>query len=148
MLQFDFYIFAPDMNNTRFATVVHILTLLARQPNRLLSSDWIAGSININPVIVRKELGNLQDRGWVISRKGKDGGSMLDVSPDRITLADIYQLVKNANILGKKNLDTNPKCSVGKDINDELEALFRDTDKLICSSLQQKTLQDFVKQFD
>ena len=144
----DVFTFAFDMNNTRFATVIHILTLLARSPGQWLSSDWIAGSIHINPVIVRKELGILQERGWVTSRKGKEGGSMLDVPSDQITLADIYQVVKNANILGKKNLDPNPKCPVGKDINDELDSLFLEMDSLIGTSLQQKTLQNFVKQFD
>lgn len=44
------------MNNTRFATAIHIMTLLAESPQDWLTSEWIAGSININPVIVRKEL--------------------------------------------------------------------------------------------
>ncbi|MFC3160874.1 hypothetical protein ACFOEQ_22685 [Chryseobacterium arachidis] len=44
------------MNNTRFATAIHIMTLLAESPQEWLTSEWMAGSININPVIVRKEL--------------------------------------------------------------------------------------------
>lgn len=39
------------MNNTRFATIVHILTLLAKFPDQWLNSDWIAESISINPAI-------------------------------------------------------------------------------------------------
>lgn len=139
--------FAIDMNNTRFATVIHILTVLATQPDEWLSSDWIAESININPVIVRKELGALQEQGWVISRKGKEGGSMLHVPGDKIILADIYKLVKNTDVLGKKNLCPNPQCPVGKDINVKLEALFSETDELVFASLRKKTLKDFVKQF-
>ncbi|RYG26691.1 MAG: transcriptional regulator, partial [Chitinophagaceae bacterium] len=38
------------MNNTRFATVIHILTLLAKSRDQWLSSDRIANSISINPV--------------------------------------------------------------------------------------------------
>ncbi len=136
------------MNNTRFATVVHILTLLDKYPGEWMSSDWIAGSININPVIVRKELCVLQEQGWVTSRKGKEGGSMLQVPGDRITLADIYRVVKNSDVLGKKNLNPNPKCPVGKDINKELATLFTETDELVFAALQHKTLKDFVKRFN
>jgi DNA-binding IscR family transcriptional regulator len=140
--------FVANMNNTRFATVVHILTILAKSPGEWLNSDWIGGSIQINPVIVRKELGVLQDRGWVVSRKGKEGGSMLQVSSSEITLADIYKTVKNTNVLGKKNLCPNPKCPIGKDINKELEDLFAETDGIVLAALQLRTLKSFVEQFD
>lgn len=136
------------MNNTRFATIVHILTLLAKNRGEWLNSDWIAGSICINPVIVRKELGMLQEQGWVVSRKGKEGGSMLQVPSNEITLADIYKAVKNSNVLGKKNLHTNSKCPVGKNINRQLDNLFNETDEMVFASLRHRSLKDFVKQFD
>lgn len=139
--------FAREMNNTRFATIIHILTLLAKSPGQWLSSEWIAGSIHINPVIVRKELGVLQDLGWVISKKGKEGGSMLDISSCEISLADIYKAVKNSNVLGKKNNSTDLKCPVGREINRELEGLFAETDELVFNALRHKTLKSFVDQF-
>ncbi len=135
------------MNNTRFATVIHILTLLANFPDEWLSSDWIAGSIHINPVIIRKELSILQNIGLVISRKGKEGGSKLNKASHEISLAEIYLCVKNSEVLGKKNLSPNPKCPIGKDINENLEKLFVKTDQLVIDFLRHKTLKDFVKQF-
>lgn len=135
------------MSNTRFATALHILVLLVKYPGKWLSSDWIAGSININPVIVRKELGYLQEQGWVTSRKGKDGGTMLAVSGDKITLGDIYSIIKNSEVLGKRNLNPNPQCPVGKDINAVLQDLSAETDELVLASLQEKTLGDFANQF-
>jgi DNA-binding IscR family transcriptional regulator len=135
------------MNNTRFATIIHILTLLAKKPGEWMNSDWIADSININAVIVRKELGILQEHGWVISRKGKDGGSMLNISSDKIALSEIYKAVKNSDVLGKKNLSPNNKCPIGKDINEKLESLFTETDELVFTSLQSKTLKKFIEQF-
>jgi Predicted transcriptional regulator len=59
------------MNNTRFATAVHIMTLLAKFSQEWLTSEFIAGSINVNPVIVRKEIGVLKEAGLIISRQGK-----------------------------------------------------------------------------
>lgn len=139
--------FVINMNNTRFATIIHILTLLAKNPSEWMNSDWIAGSINTNPVIVRKELGVLQEQGWVTSRKGKDGGFILNISSDEITLAELYKVVKNSDVLGKKNLNPNPQCPIGKDINKNLETLFTETDDLVFASLQRKTLKSFMEQF-
>lgn len=136
------------MNNTRFATLIHILTLLDKSRGQWLNSDLIAGSININPVIVRKELGVLQELGWVVSKKGKEGGSMLDIHSDEISLADIYQAVKNSNVLGRKNHGANPQCPVGREINTELESLFAETDQVVLEALRTRTLQSFVNQFD
>src|SRR5690554_751175 len=136
------------MNNTRFATIIHILTLLAKFPGQWLNSDWIAESISINPVMVRKELAVLHQLGWVISKKGKEGGTMLYVSSSVISMADIYNAVKNTNVLGKKNNCTNVKCEVGKEINKELGKLFEETDKILLHELEKKSLKAFVEQFN
>ena len=51
------------MNNTRFATAVHILSVMAVCPNEWLTSEVIAGSANVNPVVVRKEILVLKEAG-------------------------------------------------------------------------------------
>lgn len=136
------------MNNARFATILHILTILAKSPGRWISSDSIADSIRIHPVIVRKELAVLKELGWVISKKGKLGGSALDVSSCEISLADIYNAVKNSNVLGNKNNCDASSCPVGKNMNQELEKLFKETDEVVISALQPKTLKNFIDSFD
>jgi Rrf2 family protein len=135
------------MNNTRFATAIHIMTLLAEIPQDWLTSEWMAGSININPVVVRKELSVLREAGLVTSRQGKEGGSQLAKSADSINISDIYLAVKNTEVLGKKNQNPNPACSVGRDINDHLNTLFAETDQLVLNFLGDKSLQEFSDQF-
>ncbi|HTN45761.1 MAG TPA: Rrf2 family transcriptional regulator [Flavipsychrobacter sp.] len=135
------------MSNTRFATAIHILTLLARQPGEWLNSDYIAGSIQVNPVIVRRELIILNEAGLVISKKGKEGGVQLAKPSSKISLAAIYHAVKNTEVLGKKNLNPNSQCPVGRQINDRLTQLFLETDYLVSNALTKKTLADFGKQF-
>jgi Rrf2 family protein len=135
------------MNNTRFATAIHIMTLLAENPQEWLTSEWMAGSININPVIVRKELSVLREAGLITSRQGKEGGSQLSKNADIIKISDIYLAVKNTEVLGKKNNNPNPSCPVGKEINKHLEVLFSETDQLVLSFLGDKTLQEFFDQF-
>ncbi|GAA5028628.1 putative HTH-type transcriptional regulator YwnA [Marivirga lumbricoides] len=135
------------MNNTRFATALHILTLLADSEGEWLGSEWIAGSINVNPVVVRKELGVLIKAGLVQSRKGKVGGYYLQKSSKSITLDEVYLAVKNTEVLGKKNLLPNPNCPIGKDINVHLGNLFSDLDQLVLHELRTRTLENFVAEF-
>lgn len=135
------------MNNTRFATVLHILTLMAYDRNLWHSSAFIASSININPVIVRKELTALQEAGLVISRKGKEGGSRLARSAEEITLADVYRALTHSELLGRKNKQTNPKCPVGNQINERLEELFLEADEVMIQFLGSRTVSDFLKGF-
>lgn len=135
------------MNNTRFATAVHIMTLLAESPQDWLTSEWMAGSININPVVVRKELGVLREAGLIISRQGKEGGSQLAKNADSIRISEIYLAVNNTEVLGKKNNNPNPLCPVGKEINNHLKILFSETDQLVLNFLGNKSLKEFSDQF-
>jgi Rrf2 family protein len=136
------------MSNTRFATAIHIMTLLAKDPQEWLTSDWLAGSININPVIVRKELINLKKSGLIESRQGKDGGVRIGKNANETNVAEIYEAIKNSEVLGKKNQNPNPLCSVGRDINKNLNLLFSETDDLVYQFLKNKKLSDFTNQFD
>lgn len=136
------------MSNTRFATAIHIMTILAKQPQDWLTSDWLAGSININPVVVRKELINLKKSSLVESRQGKDGGVRITKNAEEISLKEIYQSIKNSEILGKKNQNPNPLCNIGKDINKNLDTLFTETEDLVYQLLNDKKLSDFTNQFD
>lgn len=136
------------MNNTRFATSLHILLLLARNPHQWLSSDWLAISININPVVVRRELSQMHERGWLSSRKGKEGGTRLAVSSREITVKDVYLLTQNAEILGRKNLNPNPDCPVGKKVNSVLEKLNRQAETAVLDILGKRTLEGLLSEFE
>ncbi|AZA53478.1 Rrf2 family transcriptional regulator [Chryseobacterium sp. G0201] len=136
------------MNNTRFATAIHIMTLLAKSPQEWLTSEWMAGSININPAVVRKEISVLREAGLITSRQGKEGGSQLSRNADSITISEIYSAVKNSEVLGKKNNNPNPVCSVGREINNHLNDLFVETDQLVVKFLGNKSLKEFTDQFD
>ncbi|WP_113654827.1 Rrf2 family transcriptional regulator [Pedobacter namyangjuensis] len=136
------------MNNGRFAIALHLLTLLDQAKGELLSSEYLAGSININPVLVRKELSSLRKHGFVQSKEGKNGGSTLAVSAKEITLAAVYNSVKQLSLLGHQKNTPNPKCPVGKDINKHLNNLYNDTEKILIDQLNKKTLADFSQQFE
>ncbi len=134
--------------NGRFQIAVHILTLLSKANCELLSSDYIAGSININPALARKEISNLRNYGLITSKEGKSGGYGLNKSSGQITLADIYQAVRNQPFLGLAKNSPNPDCPVGKQINKNIDSLYADLDKTLFTKLKTITLADFSEKFD
>ena len=135
------------MNNGRFATALHLLTLLRMNRGALLSSDYMAVSVNVNPAVVRKELSNLRDHGLVSSKEGRGGGYALGKPATEIRLSEIYQLVNDSHVLGRSN-DPNPACPVGKQINGHLQELYRRADEALLNQLGQLTLEDFGRKFD
>ena len=134
------------MNNLRFATIVHILVLSEKFKDELITSDFIAGSINVNPVVVRREIQVLKNAKILDSKKGKDGGCFLNKDPKDITLGDIYNLITKDLDFGKKN-HPNPNCPVGKQMNMSLDLLFTSVEKNIIEQLDQITLKEFSAQF-
>ncbi|HVI45814.1 MAG TPA: Rrf2 family transcriptional regulator [Chitinophaga sp.] len=136
------------MNNGRFPISLHILTLLARAEGTLLSSDYIAGSININPVLVRKEVSNLRNHGLIESKEGKNGGATLAKPAASILLSDIYNAIKQSSLLGNSRNLPNPDCEVGRQINKHLDDLYEDLENTLLHKLGKMTLADFSIQFD
>ncbi|WP_348067372.1 Rrf2 family transcriptional regulator [Dyadobacter sp.] len=135
------------MNSGRFAISVHILTLLAFADDEWNSSEYLAGSININPVLVRKELSNLRDHGLVISKEGKAGGSRLAKPSGQIFMSEVYEAVKQIDLLGKGINSPNPDCVVGRKINDHLDNLYDDAEKTLLLGLSKTSLADFCLKF-
>ena len=135
------------MNSSRFSISLHILTLLDEAKGTLVSSEYLAGSININPVLVRKEIMNLRKHGFVDSKEGKGGGSFLATNASNINLGAVYKAVNNSNILGQSKNEPNPKCPIGKQINQHLNTLYSDAEKALIENLSNQTLVDFALRF-
>ena len=134
------------MNNLRFATALHILVLADKFKNEIITSDFIAGSINVNPVVVRREIKFLKEAGFIDSKKGKEGGCFLIKNASDILLGDVYKLVNQENVFGKMN-HTNPECPIGKAMNQNLETFFRNTENQLIKTLNNQTLRQFSDQF-
>jgi len=132
----------------RFQIAVHIMTLLHAAGNELLSSDYIAGSTNVNPALIRKEISNLTKLGLIASKEGKSGGYTLREPANTITLADIYEAVQANPVLGKARNIPNPACPVGRQINGHLNTLEKEITNTITSKLRKQTLAAFSKQFN
>ncbi len=111
------------MISGKFAIKLHILTLLSKFPDEYLSSEFLAGSMNLHPVFIRKEIANLKKHHIVESKEGKNGGTKLLRPAENISLDDIFKLTFERVTLGYSKNDPNPDCPVGKNINKKLDEL-------------------------
>jgi len=102
--------------NCRFAVAVHIATVLALHRDSPATSDWIAGSVNTNPVVVRRILSALSRAGLVISQRGVTGGSSLAKDPGTISLLALYRAVDEQDAQALHHQPPNPNCPVGAHI--------------------------------
>ncbi|QSB29325.1 Rrf2 family transcriptional regulator [Flavobacterium circumlabens] len=135
------------MISGKFAITIHILTLLTKFPNDFLSSEFIAGSMNLNPVLVRKEIANLKAHHIVESKEGKNGGTKLLKEASDITLKEIFELTFDNINLGYAKNQPNPDCPVGKKVNQNLSELYADINEKVGLQLKKITLEDFSSQF-
>ncbi|HEX3447028.1 MAG TPA: Rrf2 family transcriptional regulator, partial [Isosphaeraceae bacterium] len=69
------------MLSSKLSVGVHILTLLALKPDEPVTSACIAGSVNTNPVVIRRLLGLFREAGFVESKNGVGGGWVLVTDP-------------------------------------------------------------------
>ncbi|TWR31663.1 Rrf2 family transcriptional regulator [Mucilaginibacter pallidiroseus] len=132
----------------RFQIAIHILTLLDKADGKLLSSQFIAGSLNANPALVRKELSNLNKFGFVNSREGQGGGYSLGKRAADITLADVFRTVQTGSVLGSTKNQPNPACSVGKQINQNISKFYDEIDNVVIGTLANTTLANFSSRFN
>src|SRR5258705_1183329 len=94
----------------RFAMAVHVLAVLAYKEGDRVTSAFLAGSINTNPVIVRRLLLALQRAKLVDTCKGAGAGSRLSRSPGRINLAEAYRAVEAVESFATPARKPNAAC--------------------------------------
>jgi Rrf2 family transcriptional regulator, iron-sulfur cluster assembly transcription factor len=92
-----------------------VLYLAARQNGDVISSDEIAGKLNIPKEFVSKILQSLTESGIVDSKKGKAGGFFLAKHSSKIRLIDIVAAIDglemfNSCVLGFPNCSPENPC--------------------------------------
>jgi Rrf2 family protein len=111
--------------SSKLSVGIHMLTIFALKPGESLTSEFIASSVNTNPVVIRRLLGSLRAAGIVESRTGVGGGWSLLVDPERITLLDILRAVEPHNeIFALHPSEPNPECPCGLHIQGVLTEVY------------------------
>ncbi|MBM7645926.1 Rrf2 family protein [Scopulibacillus daqui] len=131
--------------SSRFTVAVHILSLLSIDGNSSCTSEWIAGSVNTNPVIIRRVIGKLKKAGLVNVRPGT-GGAYLLKDLDEITLLDVYKAVEvvEEGQLFQIHDQPNPECPVGRNIESVLQVVLERAQSAMEQVLAEITMKHLV----
>ena len=130
--------------STRFSVGVHILALLEVCKDLPCASDFIAGSVGTNPVVVRRLLGMLKTAGLVQTSAGVPGAKLAK-APEEIRLLDVYRAVGSIDgTLFSIHEKPNPRCPVGAQIQTVLDETERAAQTAMERELASRTLADVV----
>jgi Rrf2 family protein len=123
---------------------VHVLAVLAYKEGDRVTSGMLAGSVNTNPVIIRRLLLSLQRARLVETRKGAGSGSRLSRSPGRINLAEVYRAVEDVEPFARPTRKANTACPVGHCIRETLSRVFASAENAMERDLEKTTLAGVI----
>lgn len=132
--------------SSRFTIAVHIFACIDTFKGEYkITSDFLAGSINVNPVIIRRILSQLKAAGLVEVKRGSGGTSMAKPA-DQITFLDIYNAVECVEKEGLFHFHENPSvnCPVGRNIHNVLDVRLMQVQKALEAELEKITLAEVI----
>ena len=130
--------------SSRLPSAVHILLAIVEFDGKeKTTSTFLAGSVNVNPVIIRNTLGQLKAAGLVTVKAG-EGGASLAKEPKDITLTDVFDAVEKEETLFHFHDNPNPDCPVGKNIHAVLDRRLFAIREAMREQMESITLQDLI----
>jgi DNA-binding IscR family transcriptional regulator len=110
-----------------------------------MTSEYIAGSVNTNPVVVRRILALLAKAGLVATQEGAGGGVRLAKTANQIDLRAVYAAVESDPLFALHPQDPNPACPVGSTIQFALEPTLDGAETALLGSLATTSIADLVQ---
>lgn len=131
--------------SSRFTIALHMLSLIGTGTNQKMTSQLMADSIGVNPVVVRRVLGYLRAADIVSVKRGH-GGASITKSPESITYFDVYRAVEVVPEGGIFNFHNqpNPNCAIGKNIHALLDQDLIAAQQSFESFLKTKTIAQLL----
>lgn len=130
--------------SSRFTIALHIFAAInVFSEDYKITSDFLAGSINTNPVIVRNILRQLRNAGLVNILRGT-GGASLARPAEKITFYDVYAAVEAVDDgqLFRMHKNPNPDCPVGRNIHTLLDDMLVEIQEALEQEMRRYTIAD------
>jgi len=96
-----------------------------------ITSEALARAMSTNPVVIRRIMAGLRDRGYVRSEKGHGGGWTIACDLGAVTLRDIYDALGRPELLAMGNRTDAPGCIVEQAVNAALGDAFDEAEALL-----------------
>ena len=130
--------------SSRFTIALHIFACVDTfKEEYKVTSDFLAASINTNPVIVRKILSQLKNAGLINVARGT-GGITFTRPPADITFLDVYEAiepVENGDLFHFHEAP-NPACPVGRKIHGLLDGKLLAIQSAMETEMKKYTIAD------
>lgn len=136
--------------SSRFTIAIHIFSCIDTFENdRKVTSDFLASSVEVNPVIIRRILLQLKAAGLVHVQRGT-GGATIARPLEEITFLDIYRAVECVEDGGLFHFHDSPnkECPVGRNIHNVLDEKLERVQKAMERELESITLADLKRDMD
>ena len=130
--------------SSRFSIALHIFACVdAFQATHKMTSDFLASSIQTNPVIIRNILSQLRRAGLIRIARGT-GGITLERALKDISFYDVYAAIEPVEhgALFRFHENPNPNCPVGKNIHKIQDNKFTDIQSAMEAEMRKYTLED------
>lgn len=132
--------------SSRFTIAIHALLCIEMfKSERKVTSEFIASSVNANPVVIRRLLQQLKKAGIVQVVRGT-GGTDLARPIKEITLLDVYNAVECVDEDGLFHFHENPNplCPVGRNIHAVLDVRLEKIQESMEREMKAVTIQDVL----
>ena len=133
--------------SSRFTIAVHVLICIETfKKDMKTTSDFLASSVNVNPVVIRRILQQLKKAGIVEVKRGS-GGADLARDPADITLLDVYTAVESVEEgrLFHFHENPNPQCPVGSNIHNILDDRLKRIQDAMEDQMRSVTIRDVME---
>jgi Rrf2 family protein len=127
--------------SSKFSDILHVLLHMA-ESSKPATSEMLAKSMKTNPVVVRRAMAGLREKGFVQSEKGHGGGWQLSCDLQNVTLFDIYKAVGAPALIAITNRNESTDCLVEKAVNTATKQAFKDAEKLLIENFSNVTLSE------
>ncbi len=130
-----------------FTIAIHILTAVDTfQDDYKVTSDFLAGSINVNPVIIRRTMQALKGAGLIEVKRGT-GGMGIARPLKQITLLDIFNAVEPLENGQLFHFHENPNtaCPVGRNIHAGLDDKLFSIQAAMEDKMRSISLEDVIR---
>ncbi len=132
--------------SSRFTIAIHVLTCIETfKDDYKVTGDFLAGSVNVNPVIIRRLLQQLKAAGLVNVARGS-GGAQIARPIGEITMLDIYNAVECVEDGELFHFHENPNtnCPVGRNIHNVLDEKLERVQRAMEMEMQGITMDDII----
>lgn len=133
--------------SSRFTEAVHMLIAIETFKSEYkITSEFLASSVNVNPVVIRRLLQQLKKAGIISVRRGT-GGTEIMKPLREITLLDIYHAVEAVEKGELFHFHENPnkKCPVGNNIHRIMDGRLKDIQSAMEEKMRSMTVEDVME---